>query len=151
MSGSGPPLRGSEKQNNRLTITQSVGGSPGIQTQGLKVVCFVGLGMESRASYMLHKCSATGLQPHPGGKVFGEHSTRLHLSHSPWNNAGRTVRAGREESTHQHHETKGHNLLMYESLWKNKSSFDYTPAVKWHGQNSLIVPQISFRKDASSQ
>lgn len=36
--------------------------------------------------------------------------------------------------------------LAYESLGKNKGSFDYMSAGKWHGQNSFTVSQISFRK-----
>lgn len=112
MSGQGPPLRGSEKLNNRLKITQPMRGSTGIQTQVLRVVCLVGLVLDNRVSYMLHKCFATGLQPHPGGKVFGKHSTGVPLSHRPWNNAEKTVRAGREEPTHPHHEPQGHNLPM---------------------------------------
>lgn len=84
----------------------------GFRLRYLRVVCFVGLVLDNRVSYMLHKCFTTGLQPHPGGKVFGKHSTWVPLSHRPWNNAEKTVRAGREEPTHPHHETQGHNLPM---------------------------------------
>lgn len=111
MSGQGPPLRGSEKLSNRLKITQPMRGSTGIQTRVLNVVCFVGLVLDNGVSYVLHKCSATGLQPHPGGKVFGKHSTRVPLSHRPWNNAERRVRAGREESTHPTMKHKGTTCL----------------------------------------
>lgn len=58
MSGQGPPLRGSEKLNNRLKITQPMRGSTGIQTQVLKscLLCGVGVGQQGllHASQMLY-------------------------------------------------------------------------------------------------
>lgn len=116
----------------------------GIETQVLKVVCFVGLVLDYRISYMLHKCSVTGLQSHPGGKVFGKHSTEFLSLIGPG-----TMQKGQSGLEEKIQHTPPWNIraqLAHESLWKNKGSFDYTSAGKWHGQNSFTVPQISFRK-----